>query len=270
MLISAYWYEGRCMISAESAHSIPGGHFYCPVTTCLVEVVPARRKNYFFRSKNDGHKPICPHYNEPKFNSGVYVQGNFPTENLPRHIPTNLGPPLKQFSDWNNPTEAELRSLIQEVDETVIHYGTFDEVINAWREMSPPVRHSTSLTVRGTKLTYFSAFDLQYEALRDVSSIEWDRRIVTGQAKVFRPTGHVCWIFSTIKFSTPSGAGPLAFTLSPAQANALLGDFPEKPLRLDFFWLGRMPDWDSEKSRLVIKHPESETFHGFRLALRDA
>ena len=63
MQTEAFCFESQAIEPAQSAHQHAGDHFFCPEEVCLVEVRPAKIKNFFFRAlKGKLHHPECRYH----------------------------------------------------------------------------------------------------------------------------------------------------------------------------------------------------------------
>ncbi|MEW5728408.1 MAG: hypothetical protein AB1918_11335, partial [Pseudomonadota bacterium] len=144
MQTEAFCFESGSIEPAQSAHQHPDDHFFCTEEICLIEVRPAKIKNFFFRArKGKLHHQDCRYYKEPKEDNGPGDPRPKPTPDPQPQIPTRLGPPARRIP-WREPSREELLALVQGAKrQPVLVSGTLEEVVAAWEAMNRVERQTT-------------------------------------------------------------------------------------------------------------------------------
>lgn len=209
LMISAICWELQGNVSVEFAHE-NDLYFFCPDQRCLAEVIPAKKKNYFFRAPQS-HASGCQN-EKKKTESGSLsgVRKQFAADEPVSVVPSHLGKLPKQDKK-SRPSVEQMRTLAIQVRTSPIqHPGTLEEVIDAWHRMSINKRHSTSLDIGGQALNYFSAFAAFSALTDDVDKLTTGLHIAFGDAKVNLFKGDY-YVKSLCKFKDHTPAKPLIF-----------------------------------------------------------
>ncbi|MGE8100337.1 hypothetical protein [Pseudomonas fluorescens] len=184
LMTTAVCWEMDANASVSFAYTARDLFYFCPNPRCLVEVVPAKINNVFFRAP-ESHVSGC--INEKKKTTAssipvVPMQRHSPPP--PQIIPSHLGAIAKGHKA-TKPTLAQMRSLAMQIQAApALHPGTLREVVDAWWLMSKIDRRQCPLHIAARALTYFDAFGQFGVASRDIASLECERIIAFGQASV--------------------------------------------------------------------------------------
>lgn len=218
---------------------------YCPHETCLARVYPKQRVNTYFYAP-DRHTAGCP--NEARSTeSSLHPSSPKPRPaDIPaKPIPNVLGPgpTIKQRS--HAPTKDELLQLAAAVRaRPALHPGTLEEVIDAWRRMTPDERAVQPLAIANRNLTYATAFTFLGNAPDDIDALNVQERIVFGAATVV-DLEHCYLIDSRKRFQREAKKFPLRTVLNKRNlAPDYLSEMVNKTAT--FFWHGIAAKFDDK------------------------
>ena len=184
LMTTAVCWEMGANVSVSLAYSAKDLFYFCPDPRCLVEVVPAKINNVFFRAP-ESHVSGCRNEKKKTTASSVLV---VPTQRHsllpPPVIPSHLGA-ISKGHKARKPTLAQMHSLATQIkDAPALHPGTLREVVDAWWLMSRIERRQCPLHIAARALTYSDAFGEFGVASKDVASLGCERIITFGQASV--------------------------------------------------------------------------------------
>lgn len=183
MTVAVCWEIGA-NVSVEYARNNLTLYYFCPEPNCLEPVISIQGKvNIFFRAPGR-HAAGCVHEKESIQASAVPgKQRIFAVATPSTIIPSHLGM-IPAVSKRAMPTRAQMLALVQKVQASpVIHPGTLQEVVDAWRIMSVNERHQYQLTISNKKTSYFNAFTLLSQAGGNLSAVN-NSSIALGPAAV--------------------------------------------------------------------------------------
>lgn len=218
---------------------------YCPHEACLVRVYPKQRVNTYFYAP-DRHAEGCPdearstesslHPSLPKARPA-----DVPAKPIPNVL--GPGPTIKQKS--HVPTKDELLQLAVAVRaRPALHPGTLEEVIDAWRRMTPDERAAQPLAVANSNLTYATAFTFLGNAPDDIDALNVNERIIFGAATVVEL--EFCYLIDSRKrFQHEAKKFPLRTVLNKRHLTPdYLSGMVDKTAT--FFWHGVAAKFDSK------------------------
>lgn len=211
LMTSAVCWEHGAAVSVDFAHTDRDLYYFCPDPTCLVRVVPAKLKNFYFRAP-ESHVPGCVNEKQSTNSSPVPMAPQVRHALLPAPIiPTHLGPLARKAKTSHKPTMSERRALASQVKAApVLHPGTLQEVVDAWSTMSHADRNTHRLQIAGNTLTYFDAFGAMGQAGGDIALLRCKSIISFGSATV-RSHGDSYYISSRSRFD--AGDTKLSITI---------------------------------------------------------
>ncbi|MBF0095637.1 MAG: hypothetical protein HQL34_13965 [Alphaproteobacteria bacterium] len=271
MQIEAFCFESQAIEPAQSAHQHAGDHFFCPEEFCLVEVRPAKIKNFFFRAlKGKLHHPECRYHKDPKEDNGPGDPRPQPTPDPQTLIPTRLGPPGRRVP-WKRPSLEELLVLVQGAKRRpALVPGTLEEVVSAWQGMTEAERLAAPLTISDQQMNYGDAFVFLAKAGDEVTDLPWGERIIFGAA-VFRHGKAKGYLFvnPVRRLVLRDERLPFGLIVRPEHHEgrddrAYVRDIPDES-RGTLFWRGPSPQPTSDGKRLDLSPPDDELYHGFAL-----
>ncbi|CAJ4378992.1 Uncharacterised protein [Burkholderia pseudomallei] len=187
-MTKALCWELESKVTAEYAYAVRTTYdftCYCQHEACLARVYPKQRVNTYFYAP-DRHVAGCP--NEARSaESSLHpsLPKPRPVDVPAKPIPNALGPgpTIKQKS--HAPTKVELLQLAAAVRaRPALHPGTLEEVIDAWRCMTPDERATQPLAIANRNLTYATAFTFLGNAPDDIDALNVHERIIFGAATV--------------------------------------------------------------------------------------
>lgn len=184
LMTAAVCWEMNASVSVSFAHTAKDLFYFCPDPCCLVEVVPAKKVNYFFRAPQS-HVPGCVNEKKKTTESPLpRMAQSRPLSLPPQIIPSHLGVLPKRRKSIR-PSREEMHSLAMQVRSTPVLYpGTLHEVIDAWNSMNTTERHQQSLQIAGHARTYFDAFVPFSGAKGQLAALKYDHLIAFGLASV--------------------------------------------------------------------------------------
>jgi len=274
MQTEAFCFESQSIEPAQSAHQHHEDHFFCPEEICLVEVKPAKRKNFFFRAlKGRLHHPDCCYYKEPIEDNGPGDPKPKPTPDPQPLIPTRLGSPGRRVP-WRKPSREELLTLIQGAKrQPVLVTGTLEEVVSAWESIPNAERPAMPLMIGNEQMNYRDAFVFLATVGESFAELSWENRIIFGAADS-SPGKAAGFLFvnSVKKFSCRDERLRLGLIVRPEHHDdqtdrAYIRDIPI-PSRGTLFWRGPPPQLTPDGKRLTLQPPDDLRYHGFALRPR--
>ncbi|WP_051534676.1 hypothetical protein [Deefgea rivuli] len=264
LMIEAIAWELDAKVSARSAHAYKSvGHklaYFCPVEECLASVSLGEKSNIYFLAP-DRHVPGCP--NDSKRTGQASVPGRpaaRPMQVVEEPIPSHLGPPAGFKKKLRLPSREELLQLARATSVTpVSHFGTLREVIKAWKKMRSSDRAKFPLTISGHQMNYESAFQFIGEADRNIERLNFQERIIFGQAYV-EEWGHCFAVFSLYKFTVEGRKLSLRYTVNkkdnPEDLRSLVGR------NVTIFLHGPVPYLSPKGDVLMLKTDPNDKYAG--------
>lgn len=271
LMTEALCWELEAKITAEYARAAKATGdlfaFYCPHEICLVKVhAQTRRNTYFYARKR--HVKGCPNEassTEPSPHPSTPKPR--PPQVRKNPIPNLLGPQPSLVPKPRVPTQTELQQLSRAVrDVPALHPGTLEEVVDAWKQMTPTERSLQALRIGSHGLTYESAFTFVRDMKRpcDIATLKLDARIIFGSASV-RTWEHLVLIESSKKFLADTTEVPLRLSVKLDGAPAWLTDLVGQTVTL--FWHGVSPELAPKKNGFRFKVDLDSPFAGIVLRL---
>jgi hypothetical protein len=270
MQTEAFCLETEALEAAQTAHQHSQDTFYCHEEICLVQVVPAHRKNFFFRAVRGGHHTKCKYYKEPKDDDAEGDPKPKPTPNPQPLVPTSLGP-LHRKRRERKPSRDELLALVKNAKtKPIIVPGTLEQIVFAWQGMQCSQRILAPLIIHGEQLNYQNAFVFINSCGNNLINVPWESRIIYGGVGLTagRAPGYL-FAESLKKFTCMERRLCVKLIIRPDYYNSTaektyVKDIP-LPSRGTLFWHGPQPQLSSEGGRLWLLPPDDRRYHGFAL-----
>jgi hypothetical protein len=252
MLVEAYCYEDDVIENARYAWGRaqmpgPADHWFCPV--CEVPVFPriSTLQNFYYSVfQHSTHGPLCPHITV-QTHSGSGTPSYTPTPPPPPVFPDILGvAPPRNRRVFNPAAPINLTQLIANAPRARV-YGTLEQIVDGWQQMSQVERAARPLEVGGFQATYDLVF-LNLDAQPALPAAHyWPIRIYLTEVKI-RAGAVLYFVASNRTFTNAAGNPPsLALTVRIKPDNALQTAKPGIAQRLSgmnggvLFWNGPPP-----------------------------
>lgn len=216
MTVAVCW-EVEAKVAVEFAYHAKELFYFCPEANCLVEVIPAKINNAFFRAPGS-HAPGCANEKKkttesPVASAPISRKSTVP----PRPIPSHLGPVAK-VRRGSRPSVAQMHELaLRTRVEALLHHGTFLDVVNAWCSMDDvSARRSHPLHIASQAQTYFDAFGpLSHEGKE--GALNATQKILYGYASVSE-FNHSLYVTTKTKFKVGEKALPIKIRIRSSDA----------------------------------------------------
>ncbi|AEA58935.1 hypothetical protein bgla_1g02390 [Burkholderia gladioli BSR3] len=247
-MTEALCWELESKVTAEYAYTARTTYeftCYCPHEACLARVYPKQRVNTYFYAP-DRHVAGCP--NEARSTESSLhpsLPKPRPVDVPAKPIPNALGPGPTIKQKLHAPTKVELLQLAAAVRERpALHPGTLEEVIDAWRCMTPDERATQPLAIANRNLTYATAFTFLGNAPDNIDALNVHERIIFGAATVVEL--EYCYLIDSRKrFQHEAKKFPLRTVLNKRNLESdYLPELVDKTVT--FFWHGVSAKFDGK------------------------
>lgn len=207
LMTEAMCWDLSSKVTANYAHTYPDFSYFCPHPICLRDVHAGQRTNTYFIA-GDKHVPGCPNEAKEIESTGMASKPAKKESILPASaIPTELGSAKRPTGKKKKPTRDELLALANSL-KTMPPYcaGNLQEVVNAWRQMSPEQRREKQLRINGIDLNYQSAFySLGAFGERPMEKFPCAINIIYGRAQIVKYDTYF-WITSVKRIHKDDGS----------------------------------------------------------------
>ena len=252
MLVEAYCFEDDTIENAKFARNRLLGlaspdHWFCRV--CQVPVMPkisSRQNGFFSAFKNKPHLPSCPHVTD-ETHDGHGIPSYTKSPPPPPVFPNVLGTAPPRTRKTYNPAEKiDLTQLIASAPQAKA-YGTLEQVVDAWMQMSPAERAAHPLQVGTYDAMYEKVFLNLFAGSALPKAAYWTNRIYCTEVIIKSGiTEDNYFLNSRYKFAAGESKIPLTFrikldrdlvNLKPAMQGLL-----KSGQKATLFWNGEAPE----------------------------